>query len=394
MIFDLFHSISDGVVDGKSLGTKNVLTHFIEQVRLAESLGVDTVWCAESHFSSETQKKTPHATIQSYEGEVGINCDSFQLLHWIYSNTKKINVGTGIHNIVGGSGGPIASADRVNALAVMNELFWEPKRILRIGVASGRFPYQNVPFGIVPRNETEKVFWPVIQRFIFLEALEIFLRLLRYEELHSKDITSYAIDSEKMAQKYLKNPLSSKYNYPIHIESRWKFETLRLVPSVTTENLKIILGSSDPEALKLAYGLWDIDLFNLSFTPPEMIQETHQKLFSWAEASGRVWHRSRMPRTVLVFIDPVRKKAKELADRVLDSYINAMKGTAKVPDKEVLLRRALVGDASEIREQLSPQNPRGFHPDDRLMLWFEFNQLDHESIRNQMIYFFENIHAF
>jgi len=79
MIFDLFHSISDPVIKGKCLGASRVFSQFMDQVQLAEGLGFDTVWCAESHFSSEVQKQTSVATIPHFAGEVGLNCDSFQL---------------------------------------------------------------------------------------------------------------------------------------------------------------------------------------------------------------------------------------------------------------------------------------------------------------------------
>ena len=90
-------------------------------------------------------------------------------------------------------------------------------------------------------------------------------------------------------------------------------------------------------------------------------------------------------------IDPDRKKAQELSHFVLDAYIEAMRGTAQVPNKEVLLQRALVGDAVEVREQLSPENSRQFHPDDRLMLWFEFNQQDSKAVEDRMTYFVEEV---
>jgi hypothetical protein len=61
-----------------------------------------------------------------------------------------------------------------------------------------------------------------------------------------------------------------------------------------------------------------------------------------------------------------------------------------VPDKKVLLERALVGDA-EIIDQLASENPRRFHQDDRLMLWFEFNQLDGDAIVAQMKCFFRGV---
>jgi alkanesulfonate monooxygenase SsuD/methylene tetrahydromethanopterin reductase-like flavin-dependent oxidoreductase (luciferase family) len=393
MIFDLFHSISDPVIAGKSLGPSQVFAQFLRQVKLAETLDVDTVWLAESHFSSEVQKKTSVATIPQFHGEVGLNSDSFQLFHWLMHETKKINLGTGIHNIVGGSGGPIASADRVNMLHFLNQNSETP-RTLRMGVASGRFPYQNVPFGVVARNKTEDDFWFFIKRTVFLEALEIFLRLLNGEELESNDIARYQVTAGE-AECYFKDKLDAmkrKYAFPLPIPKRWAFEKLKLVPETKSkEGLRIVLGSSDPEALELGCRYWDLDLFNLSFTPPAELERLHAKMRASCDRRKVVWHRSRLPRTVMVFVDPERERALNRAHFVLDNYIEAMRGTAAVPDKKVLLERALVGDAAEVREQLSAQNPRGFHSDDRLMLWFEFNQLDGVDIENQMKYFFNEV---
>ena len=89
MIFDLFHSLSDPIVMGRRQGPVRCLTNFLAQARLAEELGVDTVWCAESHFSSEVQKKTSLATIPHFQGEVGLNSDSFQLFHWLAAGTNR-----------------------------------------------------------------------------------------------------------------------------------------------------------------------------------------------------------------------------------------------------------------------------------------------------------------
>ena len=143
MIFDLFHSVSDPIVNAKQNGAALSIAHFIEQACLAEALGAQTVWLAESHFSSETQKSTPAATIPNFFGEVGLNSDSFQWISLLQSRTQRIGFGTAIHNIVGGSGGPIASADRVNTLRFIAQHFWQPERSLHIGIASGRFPYQT-----------------------------------------------------------------------------------------------------------------------------------------------------------------------------------------------------------------------------------------------------------
>ncbi len=396
MIFDLFHSISDPVVAGKSLGAARSVEQFLAQTKLAEAFGFDTVWLAESHFSSEVQKRTSVATIPEFHGEVGLNGDSFQWFHLLRSQTKKINLGTGIHNIVGGSGGPIASADRVNTLNFINSKFWEESRTLRLGIASGRFPYQNTPFGISPRTSGEEDFWLFIKRTIFLEALEIFLRLLKGETLASKDLSRHYVSYEEVAKRYPDkiDNWQRKYAFPWTIPPRWDFEALKLVPEpLESAGLRIVLGSADPEAFELGSKYWDLDLFNLSFTPPDEINRLHAKITEMNREKGRGWSRSRLPRTVMVFIDPDRQKAQTLANFVLDTYIEAMRGTAAVPDKAVLLQRALIGDACEVRDQLHPDNPRKFHADDRLILWFEFNQLDGKAVENQMRYFYEQVVA-
>ncbi|MFM8269159.1 MAG: LLM class flavin-dependent oxidoreductase [Pseudomonadota bacterium] len=380
MIYDLFHSISDPVIEGRRLGTAGVFSNFLDQVQLAESLGMDTIWCAESHFSSETQKKTSMATIPHFSGEVGLSCDSFQLAHLVCNRTKRIGFGTAIHNIVGGSGGPIASAERVNFLSLLNETVVGWDRKLRIGVAAGRFPYQNTPFQIVPRDAPESELWPLLKRYIFLEALEIFLRLLAGEEVSSQQVKSWTIEP------------SEKNQSGIAVKKRWEFETVKLIPSaIKKDNLEIVLGSHDPLALDWGLNFWDLSLFNLSFTAPAKIEELHASMREKCAQRDRKWNRSRLPRTVMVFIDKNRDKAYRLADQVLGNYIEAMRGTTQVPDKKILLERALVGDPVEIIEQMKPGGSRGFHREDRLMLWFEFNQLDNQAIQDQMKLFFSEV---
>ncbi|MCB0406134.1 MAG: LLM class flavin-dependent oxidoreductase, partial [Bdellovibrionales bacterium] len=290
MIFDVFHSVSDPVIDGRQLGSRTVFDNTRTQAALAEGLGFDTFWLAESHFSSEIQKQTSLATIPNFSGEVGLNSDSYQLIQWLVGHTKKINFGTGIHNIVGGGGGPIASADRANFIAFLNEAFWE--RTLHWGVAAGRFPYQNAPFGLVPRDQMEKDFWPSLTRLAFLEALEIFLRLLRGEVLSSDQVSRYQIHAadlvhygDRAAQ------LREKYTFPVEVKPRWTFEALQVVPKCSDrQHLRVVLGSSDPRALEIGWKFWDLDLFNLSFTPPERIQTLHEQMDELCRKTARSWH--------------------------------------------------------------------------------------------------------
>lgn len=389
MIFDLFHSVGDPVVRGKSLGAARCFRQFLEQVKLAEGLGMRSVWCAESHFSSEAQKSSARPSIPHYAGEVGLNSDSFQLFHWIVANTERIGLGTAIHNIVGGSGGPIASADRVNLLRFMNEECWPAPRELGIGIASGRFPYQNAPFGICPRSRLETLAWPLFERIAFYEAIEIFLRLMAGEQLSSSELETHELSRAQVlrAAGAAAEPELAALQFPHPVAPRWTFGPLRLAPASPSAHLRFVLGSSDPRALEIARRQTAVDLFNLSFTPPDRIEALHAEL----AANDPTWRRERLPRTVLVFADPSSARARERADAALDVYIEAMRGTAQVPDKKVLLARALVGDAAELRERMAPGGSHGFHQHDRLMLWFEFNQLDGAEIEAQMRYFFEEV---
>ena len=250
------------------------------------------------------------------------------------------------------------------------------------------FPYQNTPFQIVPRDSSEKELWPYIKRYIFIEALEIFLRLLGGEEVSSQQIKSWFLEPAEI----LDPGLRAKYQKPIEIKKRWDFEAIRLVPAVKeNEDLEIVLGSHDPMALDWGLKFRDLSLFNLSFTSPVKIEELHMGMKEKCSKYNRVWSRSRLPRTVMVFVKKKRDQAYHLAEQVLETYVEAMRGTAQVPDIKTLLQRALVGDPSEIREQMLQGGSRGIHPDDRLMLWFEFNQMDHQDIQDQMKLFFEEV---
>lgn len=397
MKFDVFHSV--GRVDGltRQLSDRDVFRNFFAEATAAEECGFGTMWVAESHFSSEVQKRHAEPVIPHYQGEVGLNCDSMQLAQALMARTRRLGFGTAIFNIVGGNGGPIGAADRVRTLAWHNLLAATPRR-LDIGIASGRFPYINRPFGIVPRDEMEKILWPQVQQLVFVEALEIFLRLSQDEILSSENVTRRSITRALFrddaacaaAQAKLKaaGVPGDLMGDGISYRPRWTFDPLKLVPAMTpaevAQYLRFVLGSADPVARDAGLKFAELDVFNLSFTPPDQIERTHAEMTARYHDAGRTWHRSRMPRTVLVFIDDDPAEARERASRCFDTYMEAMRGTAKFPSKETLMERALIGDAAQIRRQLSPDDPHGFHKDDRLMLWFEFNQTDSPAIIAQM----------
>ena len=155
--------------------------------------------------------------------------------------------------------------------------------------------------------------------------------------------------------------------------------------------MSFVLGSHDPMARDLALKIADIDIFNLSFTPPDQLDKIHREMHERYSALGRTWHRSRLPRTVLVFIDKDHGLAHARAEKCFDTYIEAMRGTVVLPPKSELMDRALIGTPEEIKDQLSPGHYKGFHKDDKLMLWFEFNQVSHDDILKQMRLFAEKV---
>src|SRR5437868_13175807 len=167
---------------------RTMFSNFFEQVELADQLGFGTAWIAESHLSTEVQKTNPGAVIPHFVGEIGLNTDILQLATRIFARTKQIGVGSAILNILC-NGGPIAHAERIKTFLALHGLDPNERRILTIGFASGRFPFINIPYGIVPRNVVEEAAWPVMKNKIFGEATEIFLRLLQGETLNSSMIT-------------------------------------------------------------------------------------------------------------------------------------------------------------------------------------------------------------
>jgi alkanesulfonate monooxygenase SsuD/methylene tetrahydromethanopterin reductase-like flavin-dependent oxidoreductase (luciferase family) len=397
MQFDLFHSI--GRIDTlKPIpADRDIFRAFFDQCALGEQLGYQTMWVAESHFSSEVQKSHSKPVIPNYHGEVGLNADSCQLAQMVFSKTQKLAFGTAIYNIVGGNGGPIAAADRIRSLAYLNSLSDQPRR-LHVGVAAGRFPYINQPFGITPRDESESKLWPQYQRLIFIEALEIFLRLIRGDIVSSSDLEKWKIDRSffRSEADFLEAmTMIGAGSSGVAYRHRWAFEPLRLVPHMTEKNyagwLNFVLGSHDPLARDHGLKFADLDIFNLSFTPPEQLDKIHAEMKIRYQESGRIWHRARMPRTVLIFIDKRHSRAQEMAERCFDTYIEAMRGTVVLPPKDQLMSRALIGDPMSIRDQLNPESSKGFNQEDRLMLWFEFNQVDFFAISQQMRTFAEEV---
>ena len=83
-----------------------------------------------------------------------------------------------------------------------------------------------------------------------------------------------------------------------------------------------------------------------------------------------------MPRTVMVFLNADQTLSAEAqsdaarthATKALSAYWSALQGTIDPNKLEKAANNALIGNPSEVAQQIVER----FHPEDRLMLWFDF----------------------
>lgn len=360
--FDIFFSICQTEVDGYLPDEATMFRNFFEQVQLADDLGFGTAWVAESHLSTEVQKGNPGAVIPHFVGEIGLNTDILQLATRIFARTKQIGVGSAILNILC-NGGPIAHAERIKTFLALHGLDPNERRLLTIGFASGRFPFINIPYGIVPRDEFEKANWNAVKNKIFEEATEIFLRLLKGETLSSDMVTPRFINDSRGETQ---------------VAPRWVFPNLKIVPQESRMDLlRLSIGSHDPAVQIFANTILPVGVFNLSITPGDEIEKTNERMKSHYQGE---WQRRLMPRTVLVFIADDPAQAADEARNALSNYWRALEGTLDEEKVRRATNNALVGNAEQILAQVRER----FHPDDRLMLWFDFNNHDSKRVMKNM----------
>ncbi len=369
-----------------------MFANFFEQADLADRLGFGTAWVAESHLSTEVQKTNPGAVIPHFVGEIGLNTDILQLAHRIFGRTKRIGVGSAIMNILC-NGGPIAAAERIRTFLALHGLDPAESRTLTVGFASGRFPFINIPYGIVPRNAVEETAWPVVKNKIFEEATEIFLRLLRGETLNSTMITPRTLrradfrsdaDWQRVLDAY------GKSTDEVPVAPRWPFPNLKIVPQESRmELLRLSIGSHDPAVQAFANTILPVGVFNLSITPGDEIEKTNARMLTAYHPDGGGWQRRLMPRTVLVFYNDDPAQAAEEARDALSNYWRALEGTLDEEKVRRATNNALVGDAAAIIGQMEQR----FHADDRLMLWFDFNNHDSKRVMANMDAFMTKVAA-
>lgn len=390
MQFDVFFSICQTEVDGYMPSERKMFENFFSQAILADQLGIGTAWVAETHLSCQIQKRNPGAVIPHFTGEIGLNTDILQLGHVLFAKTKKMNIGSAIMNIQC-NGGPMAHAEAIRTFLTYHGMDQSEKRLLDIGFASGRFPFSNVPYGVKPRNAVEKAAWPVVRGKVFQEATEIFLRFLRGDIFASKEVRPKIIArkdfrSEEDWQKVL--AANGKNVDQIEIAPFWDFDDVGVFPfDAPMDLLRLTIGCHDLESQIYANTFYPCGVFNLSITPAPQIEATHQAMQKAFHPKGGQWTRGHMPRTVLVFHDKDPRKAEEKAQKAMANYWKAIEGTLDPEKVRNAVNNALVGDSAKIREEVKKR----FHPEDRLMLWFDFNNHDNDDVRRSMKAFMEEV---
>ena len=395
MEFDVFFSISQTPdATGTCPDETTMYANYLEQLSVADELGYGVAWLAQAHLSTEVQKRNKRPVIPHWEGEVGLCTDFFQLALLSMTHTKRIEVGSAVLSILA-NGGPIAVAERIGNFCALQEVRGDSRK-LNLGFSAGRFQFMATPYGITPRNSIEEAAWPALRGQIFWEAAEIMLRLVRGDTIYSDDIRKTTLSrvnfrsDEDWAAVQTANGNDSE---EIEIPRRYEFEEIKSIPQEWDRSgVNLVIGSHEPALQEHVNTFMPVQVFNLSITQPEIIESTHQRM---KEAYLGEWGRRMMPRTVMVFLneeDGLSEAEKTAAaqtesEGALSSYWAALEGTLDPAKVSKAANNAIIGNATEVAAQIRER----FHPEDRLMLWFDFFRHDSARICRDMRAFMDKV---
>ena len=152
--------------------------------------------------------------------------------------------------------------------------------------------------------------------------------------------------------------------------------------------MELIAGTHDPRAQEFVNNFLPVKVFNLSITSPEIIDSTHERMSKLFHPDGGKWQRRDMPRTTFVFLNAEphlspqeqTQAAHEEARLALGEYWKALEGTLDPSKVEKAVDNALIGNPEDVALQVKDR----FHPDDRLMCWFDFFNHDSERVIRNM----------
>jgi len=393
MRFDVFFSFSKMPCRGVMPSDGELYDRLFRSIEAADELGFDRAWVGEAHYSLAPEQAKEKPLLPHFEGELCINTDILQIAAAALPRTRRISMGSAIRNILV-NGGPVAHAEMVRTfLTIHGAELRRTGRKLHIGFGAGRFAYANAANGVAPRNEAERILWPALRGLALREATEIFLRLLKGETLGSKDITPKVlhrdkVDAEDWNRACAALDVDSRTD-ALTFEPCWNFEPLKIIPADEgLDSLVLVLGSHDPDLQAFANRFAPVEVFNLSVTPNEVIDATHERMNACFHPEGGKWTRDRMPRTVMIFVRTdsglddamLDALAEEEAKEAIVAYWNAMEGTVDEEKVRKGMSNAVYGCPETVAAQLSER----FHSEDRLMAWFDFNARDLDVVTRRM----------
>ena len=395
MEFDVFFSISQ-TPDAANIcpDETTMYANYLEQLEVADTLGYGVAWLAQAHLSTEVQKCNKRPVIPHWEGEVGLCTDFFQLAMLSMERTKNIEIGSAVLSILA-NGGPIAVAERIGNFCALQAVRRDSRK-LNLGFSAGRFQFMASPYGITPRNPIEEAAWPALRGQIFWEASEIMLRLIRGDTICSDDIrkttltrANFRSDEDWQAVQ----TANGNDDAEIHVSRRYEFEEIKSIPQEWDRSMvNLVIGSHEPALQQHVNTFMPVQVFNLSITQPEVIEATHERM---REAYLGQWERRMMPRTVMVFLNEEdglseaekNAEAQVESEGALSSYWSALEGTLDPAKVSKAANNAVIGNATEVAAQIRER----FHPDDRLMLWFDFFRHDSARICRDMRAFMDKV---
>ena len=122
---------------------------------------------------------------------------------------------------------------------------------------------------------------------IFMEAGDVFLRLLRGDVVNSEMTYSTVLtrgnfrsdeDWQKVQNAAVEFENLESMPEEITIPKRYTFEDLRIIPRhFRRELLELVAGTHDPKAQVFLNTILPVKVFNLSITKPEIIDATHDE---------------------------------------------------------------------------------------------------------------------
>ncbi|MEE2812030.1 MAG: luciferase [Candidatus Thermoplasmatota archaeon] len=398
MEFDVFFSVSQTPdASGYIPDEDTMYANYLEQLEVADEMGYGVAWLAQAHLSTEVQKRNKRPVIPHWEGEVGLCTDFFQLAMLSMERTNNIEIGSAVLSILA-NGGPIAVAERIGNFCALQSARGDARK-LNVGFSAGRFQFMAAPYGIVPRDTVEQAAWPALRGQIFWEASEIMLRLVRGDTICSDDIRStiltrenFRSDEDWVAVQNAKETTDDT----IEIPRRYVFEEIKSIPQEWDRTkLNLVLGSHEPSLQEHVNKFLPVQVFNLSITPPEIIEATHERMSACYHPDGGPWQRHMMPRTVMVFVNeeegltPEQRSeaAKQESEAALASYWKALEGTLDPTKVEKATDNAVIGNAEEVATQIRER----FNENDRLMLWFDFFRHDSARVCRDIRAFMERV---